>query len=67
MWVGWELYNCGMGLLPSTIVIVIRMKPQQETMKYPSIPCWEEVKHWGSAGMTTLEELSLSWPNQQTN
>ena len=65
LWVGWELCHYGMGLLPSTIVIVIRtLRLQQQTIKPPSIPCWE-VKDWISIGMITLEELPLNYENWQ--
>ena len=55
--VRWVLCNRGMGLLLFIIVIVTRMRLQQETMKSPSIPC-REVKYRGSAGMITLDDLS---------
>ena len=48
----------------STIVIVIRMRLQQQTIESPSIPCWE-VNHWDSTGMIILEELSWHWQNWQ--
>ena len=51
-------------LLISTIVIVIRVRLQQETIQSPSIPCWE-VNQWGSTGMIILEELSWHWQNWQ--
>ena len=53
-----------MGLLPSTIVIMIRMRFQPRTMKSSSIPCWE-VNYWGSVVTITMEELSWNWQNWQ--
>ena len=49
-----------------TFVIVIRMRLQQDTIISPNIPCWKwKVKHWGSAGMITLEELAWNWQQWQ--
>ena len=52
-------------MLSPTIVNVIRMRLQQKTIKFPSIPCWEVI-NWGSAGMITLHELPWNWLNWQT-
>ena len=53
------LCNCGMGLLSSTIVIVIRMRLHQKTIKPPSIPRWE-VKHWCSYWKIVMELAKLT-------
>ena len=57
LWVGWEPCNWGMGLLPSTIVAMIRMKLKQNTIKYPTIPSWDVINYTGK-GVMELAKLT---------
>ena len=65
LWVKCETYNWWMELLPSTIVIVSRMR--QKTIKFtPSIPCYEAMT-WSLTGTVTLKQSSWNWQNWEMN